>query len=269
VLDSLREKVPEEREHHIPIKITFMPGKFISHSEGHPHFGDYDFDTHSIRIASGRSLPKAQDKPNIGGWKVGEDFRTVLTHEFGHSLTNRILKAAGDVSLKELYDSQPKNYWQKNVSQYGATQPAELIAEAFAAYVHPNYSGGLAPEFVRLFKAARIDSNIIENARETPMLIKATAADRSMLVVGDKNIATAKSQKPVAKIIIALDEQHYKAIAIPYANGWRRLVDTKFATERRAREYGDRYHGSLGRHYKIVDHPDVMDDETAKIYKGL
>lgn len=142
------------------ITVTLVKGKVLEAKEsgGSRAFARYNKGTNTITIASGLRLKARSSKPTIGQFNVGTDFETVLSHEIGHSISGKILIAAGVDSLTDVFHSKPKAYWEKNVSGYGSKNPVELFAEAFAAYTHPGYgkSKGIAPELVDIFEKAGI-----------------------------------------------------------------------------------------------------------------
>jgi len=91
---------------------------------------------------------------SIGRWFTGDSARHTVRHEFGHFIDNNMWTPQTKARWKSLFDSQGgvnSQYWKDRVSQYGASEPAELWAEAFAAYTSPKYKKGMLPQEIEDF----------------------------------------------------------------------------------------------------------------------
>ena len=153
------------------MSIEICKGKTIDSGDGQQCMAAYNHRENSIRIAAGLSVKESTSSgPTLGKFSVGDDFRTVVSHEFGHAIMEPVLGAAlgsgREVTSErtrnlwlDVRSSQTKDFWEKNVSKYGASSRDELFAESFAAYTHPGYSSSrskLPGSVVDVFERAGI-----------------------------------------------------------------------------------------------------------------
>ena len=167
------------------MKVVLYPRKTIfneEHRKGAIAF--YNRKTNTMSIATGLQVNlNAVTKSKVGtGFSVGQDFHSIFAHELGHGVSGRLAVLAsqkGVLAGKELYDSKPKEYWQKSVSTYAGTNNRELMAEAFSAYTHPRYSEGkgLPPELIKVFEAAGIKSGTRKYSDEAFVTPSTTGVD--------------------------------------------------------------------------------------------
>ena len=129
-------------------------------------FADYEVDSASIRIATGLGMDEPHDHPlvGVGEHNVGKGFRSVLTHELGHAFMQDCEDAARE-KFQITYEKQPKEYWEKTVSEYSGTSDRELFAESFSAYTHRGYQNNLPPEVVDFFDRAGLKPNVRKLAK--------------------------------------------------------------------------------------------------------
>lgn len=90
------------------------------------------------RIAAGRPV-----------WTVDDTFGGTVRHELGHALTmdrhvSRLLAAYRD----KLSPNTVREWVQRTVSEYAATNAKETIAEAFCLYTSPDYTKGSLPQWL-------------------------------------------------------------------------------------------------------------------------
>ena len=100
----------------------------------------------SIALHSGAG----EDALAFGGFRVNGSLQGTLRHELGHAAEQAVTAAQRREWL---------NLWRqygtsmaRSVSQYAATNPEEFFAEAFSAYTHPRYAGGLPGPVEAFFK---------------------------------------------------------------------------------------------------------------------
>ena len=86
---------------------------------------------------------------------TAEAVRTVVTHEIGHALEHRMLRAMSD-SDKEIWFLRRRLHRKAhgvNISRYAATKDEEYFAEAFATYVvFPEKLAAASPETFKLIE---------------------------------------------------------------------------------------------------------------------
>ncbi len=129
-------------------------------------FADYEVDSASIRIATGLGMDEPHDHPlvGVGEHNIGKGFRSVLTHELGHAFIQDCEDAARE-KFQITYEKQPKEYWEKTVSEYAGTSDRELFAESFSAYTHRGYQDNLPSEVLDFFERAGLKSNVRKLAK--------------------------------------------------------------------------------------------------------
>lgn len=121
--------------------------------------GLYSGGNNEIRLAAGKGGKSMNAKRNVlkvgkTSWAVGgEEFLSVMTHEYGHRFHDRALskKARSEwasMSRSHLTRGRKGNH---SVSKYGSTNHEELFAESFSAYTHPKYRKGMLPKDIESF----------------------------------------------------------------------------------------------------------------------
>ncbi len=111
------------------------------------------------RLTSGRSV-----RPTYGEWTVGAKQQDVYRHEYGHAFWFAKKGGANALTSQERieFTESTKKYVRREgdqfahirkhpVSQYAGTNPAELFAESFSAYTHPEYQRGGLPSEIESF----------------------------------------------------------------------------------------------------------------------
>lgn len=130
---------------------------------------DYEVDEATLYIATGRILDQGTQPLCVGcgAHNVGTDFRTVLAHEMGHLVMQRVEMLIGR-PMSIVYDEKSAEYWSQNVSTYAATDDHELFAEAFAAWTHPEYGtkANLPEALVSVFVDAGISVGALEKLQK-------------------------------------------------------------------------------------------------------
>lgn len=174
---------------------------------GAPAMATWDPRSGTLRIADGVYLAEGWTQPGIGQAVVGEDLRTVVAHEIGHAFEGHFFGAAQiarTLSPTKLYDSKPRDYWEKGVSRYAASNYHELIAESFAAYTHPNYGHGgrtLPPEIEKLFDFAGVERR--KFARFSRTTVSRAASRCNFAAIKQREDALAKTAVPEAANAVA------------------------------------------------------------------
>lgn len=84
--------------------------------------------------------------PKRGQFSVpGDDLASRVRHEVGHHVWTQDPKKD---AFKAIFKAQPKEYWEKSLSKYGATGVQEAYSEAFTLFTHKKYQTGMLPEEV-------------------------------------------------------------------------------------------------------------------------
>ena len=110
---------------------------------------DYEQDQCRLYIAAGRLLEDPDTTLTVGKGRhnVAKDFRSIIAHEIGHLVMPKFEDQIRE-KFRIIYDSQPKEYWEKAVSTYAGTDDHELFGESFAAWTHPDYVEGMLPAII-------------------------------------------------------------------------------------------------------------------------
>lgn len=172
------------------LNVKLEPGTHITECKDFSCFkskalAEYEASSAKLRIAVDIKI-RASTAPKVGQGEhnVGRDFRTVLSHEVGHIVMDRVEQTARK-KFRIVYDLHPQEFWEDNVSEYAGKNDHELFAECFAAYTSSLYRGNLPQDVVDFFESAGL----------MPMVRKAgrkggSSADKSVdaadwSVVGD------------------------------------------------------------------------------------
>ena len=212
-------------------------------------FADYEKDSASVRIATGLGMDDAHDHPQVGVGEhnVGKGFRSVFTHEMGHMCMQDVEDAAR-ISFAQVYDSQPKEYWERTVSKYSGTSSHELFAECFAAYTHQGYEDNLPPEVVDFFQRASLRSNVRKLSKgrnsdpgaEFDDLyddVDWSAAEEAMIDdLREAFIEAAKQESDVAGYVIDTDMVNDEAVAYAQERAAEAITDIADTTREAIRD---------------------------------
>lgn len=147
------------------MQIVLEGGEYLVVGGEHPTaLANYMPDQATLYIATGgaSNLLTSGLSLGVGEHNVGTGYRTVLAHEVGHLCMLDVEAASGKI-MAQVFDSQPKEYWQNEISGYAGNSSKECFAEAFAAWVHPEYErcgNQIPPEIRSMLEAADIESGI-------------------------------------------------------------------------------------------------------------
>lgn len=151
--------------------LVIEPGEKLEVGADHPGKGMANFKAEeaTFYIAVGRAMDQDVGPLTlgIGEHNVGTDFHTVLSHEIGHLVMPSLEEASGEV-VAIIFDDHPVEYWESKISTYAGSDSKEMFAEAFAAYVHPQYAGGLPADIERVFTEAGITAATRKLAKADP-----------------------------------------------------------------------------------------------------
>lgn len=102
--------------------------------------GHFDKETSTIKIAAG-GLPASGSKLAVGQFSLGQSVSDVAVHEYGHQILEKMIETniGSPGRLINIWRMAPKKQLISKVSQYAASHPSEMFAEAFLAYTHPSY----------------------------------------------------------------------------------------------------------------------------------
>lgn len=94
----------------------------------------------TLFVAAGLAYAHRKDTLQLGegAHNVGLGFRTVLAHEVAHMIQTDVEETTARV-MAQIFDEHPREFWQEAISEYAGHDSQECFAEAFAAYVHPQY----------------------------------------------------------------------------------------------------------------------------------
>ena len=169
--------------------LYLQPGEYIGIGGEHASaMANFEQGAQTLYIAAGRAVENIQSelKLGVGEHNVARGFKTVLSHEVGHAVMDSVERAAGKV-IAIIFDSHPKEYWESKISKYAGTNSREMFAEAFAAWVHPEYpeSKGLPPDMVAVFEAANIPCGVRKLAKAESDNTSVTTANGVVLSAAD------------------------------------------------------------------------------------
>jgi len=93
-------------------------------------------------------LKRQRGTLKFGEWSIGQDIETVTTHEYGHYIYHNIITERQKVKVLELFTKfKNQGIIKDKISRYADSTELEMFAEAFAAYLHPEYGDrGLLPK---------------------------------------------------------------------------------------------------------------------------
>ena len=188
------------------MQIVLYPGDKIDSGCYEGAMADYEVDEATLYIAAKRALDDTNEPLELGTGEhnVCKDFRSVVAHEIGHLVMPFAEESMGE-KFRIVYDSQPKEYWENNVSKYAGTDDHELFGEAFSAWTHPDYgSGNRLPSVLEdWFVSLDITSGEfekLEKAKKTNSGKKQTVVS---VVAQDGTIVSARS---INSILDAVDD---------------------------------------------------------------
>lgn len=128
-----------------PITMEIIGGSDLGLGNG--AVGLFDWDAKMMQLA-GRLSSNPMLKLGKGVFNVGDDYQTILRHEFGHYFHHCLVSGRTSKDVKSFFIMYNKNpsFFAKNVSEYASENAAEAFAETFAAYTSPLYKSGSLPK---------------------------------------------------------------------------------------------------------------------------
>ena len=109
---------------------------------------DYHRDTQTSNIIGNSSIDingneydeDINDIAEPGKWNTCEGTESTIRHEFGHAIYNQVKHQHQLVAIWEsIYNSKSRKEWQDTISEYASALSAELFAESFSLWSHPDY----------------------------------------------------------------------------------------------------------------------------------
>ena len=152
-VSQITERIPAINGKFNEVYLEVKKGKVFSSSAGHNCMGTYNESTKELRMASSLKVGGSA-KPKFKAWGVGNDMQSVSRHEYGHHFHRAMMNMEGRIRFNKLVKEELKlleKAAKPVVSQYAKTNVAEMFAESFSAYTHPNYSGGLPAAMEKFF----------------------------------------------------------------------------------------------------------------------
>lgn len=150
VLTMYRERMPNFDEAVALREVVVHPVRYVDLERG--AVGLYHWGPDKIEL--GGNMAVGFQPVRIGQFVVQSgSFEGVMAHEVGHAVTEYVMRRGQELGiLPDYLLAAQDRIWREGqvISKYAQTNWRETMAEAFAAWAHPDYRRGTLPRFFEI-----------------------------------------------------------------------------------------------------------------------